>query len=931
MKHRNIQGSNKDVDQSTPYWVYGLPGIGKTSLAHSICEKLDERKQFAGVFFCRRDDTKSSEPRNILPTLIYHLAITSRPFRSIVIERLQENKHIAPQSMQNTLFLDLIRSIPRHSNPDTLVVVIDALDECGNAQSRADILKVLIDAAALASWLKIIITSRPEVDIIRSLGTVAKYDLGTDQGTTADLRTLAERELHLVASTWNLPKPWPAESLLNRIISRANGLFIFIKTLVLALEKCKDPEEYMNAALQGSASAGSESLYSLYSNIVKAHSEIAGFWRMIVVITTAQYRPLRKETIAELAGVKPNFVETLVDKLSSLLYRDEGVNEAIRVRHLSISEYFASNRCDYQIDLRAAHLNQGIACLQTMEKQLRFSICKLEDSRFANTDIKDLPLRIEQNISDALQYSSLYWSTHLRSTPDEIQHGVILRSLKEFLEGLYPLFWIEVLSVMGMVSVGAPSLRRVKSLVKVSPWIRLDPKMNLIRCSIPMRLSSRKLRTFVVSSLPSTAPSLSAPHTLIFQRDRSYQHSHRYWRSSAQSLLKGSKMQRGRLISWPAPLGWIGHTLGINCICYSPHGSHIVTGSDDNTIRIWDAETGAVVGEALKGHTESVRSVAYSPDGQYIISGSDDNTIRIWDAGTGAALGKPLEGHTSWVRSVAYSPDGQHIISGSSDKTIRIWDVETGAALGKALEGHTSWVRSVAYSPDGQHIISGFDDKTIRIWDAETGTAVGKPLEGHASCVWSVAYSPDGQHIISGSQDETIRIWDAGTGVAVGKPLKGHTGTISSVAYSPDGQHITGSSARTIRTWDAKTGDAVGNPLEGHIRTVWSVACSPDGQRIVSGSDDRTARMGDASRRVSIQSPLPSNQIQPHFYALPGEDGWVHDSEGRLLYWVPPNHRPSLHSYRPLEYPLTSRARLISLDFNDFAYGTSWTQIFDST
>jgi WD40 repeat protein len=84
-----------------------------------------------------------------------------------------------------------------------------------------------------------------------------------------------------------------------------------------------------------------------------------------------------------------------------------------------------------------------------------------------------------------------------------------------------------------------------------------------------------------------------------------------------------------------------------------------------------------------------VRSVAYSPDGQHIISGSDDKTIRIWDAETGAAVGKPLEGHTDCVWSVAYSPDGQHIISGSDDKTIRIWDAETGAAVGKPLEGHT--------------------------------------------------------------------------------------------------------------------------------------------------------------------------------------------------------------------------------------------------
>jgi len=466
----------KHVDQSTPYWIYGLPGIGKTSLAHSICEKLNERKQFAGAFFCRRDNTNSSEPRNILPTLIHQLAKTSPPFRSAIIGHLQENQHTTPQSMQDSLFLELIRSTTCPSNPVTLTVVIDALDECGNTQSRAGILRVLIDAATLAPWLKIIITSRPEIDIIRSLGTAIKYDLGTDQAATADLRTFAQCQLNLVASTWRLQTPWPAESLFNRVILRANGLFIFIKTLFLALEDCEDPDEYLKEALQGSAIAGSESLYSLYSSIIKAHSKISGFWRMIAVVTMAQHRPLRKEPIAKLAGVKPNFVEKLVDNLSSLLYRDESANGAIRVRHLSISEIFASDPCDYRVDLQAAHVQQGITCLQTMVKQLHFNICKLEDSRLANADIKDLPLRIEQNISEPLQYSSLYWSIHLRSTPDKIQYDVILGSLKEFFEGLYPLFWIEVLSVMGMVSVGAPSLRGVISLVKVSSFISLHPK-----------------------------------------------------------------------------------------------------------------------------------------------------------------------------------------------------------------------------------------------------------------------------------------------------------------------------------------------------------------------------------------------------------------------------------------------------------------------
>ncbi|MDS4014332.1 MAG: hypothetical protein RKP46_08240, partial [Candidatus Accumulibacter sp.] len=102
-----------------------------------------------------------------------------------------------------------------------------------------------------------------------------------------------------------------------------------------------------------------------------------------------------------------------------------------------------------------------------------------------------------------------------------------------------------------------------------------------------------------------------------------------------------------------------------------------------------------------------VTSVAFSPDGRRIVSGSDDNTLRLWDAATGAAIGEPLRGHTERVASVAFSPDGRRIVSGSGDKTLRLWDAATGAAIGEPLQGHTEWVSSVAFSPDGRRIVSG--------------------------------------------------------------------------------------------------------------------------------------------------------------------------------------------------------------------------------
>jgi hypothetical protein len=503
-----VANGSEGTNGKNTYWIYGLPGIGKTSLAHSICASLHDEEQLAGAFFCRRDDQELSEPRNILPTLIHKLAILFPPFRTVVAECLRKDPNITPESMRHTLFLDFIRKLPRLPKR-TLVFVIDALDECGSTQSRSDILRALTDAAAHAPWLKVIITSRPEVDIQRSFDgptqlSHLRYDLTADKETTSDLRIFAEDRFSRVASMRCLQSPWPEPLLFNRVISRASGLFIFIETLALSLEHCHDPTELLRTTLQDSASPGLTSLHRLYSSIIKArrvHSN-AEFRRMIgVLLITAPHRPLCEETIAELTGVRPDLVKMWVADLSSMLYRDEGAGGGVRVRHLSISDFFVSDDCqaDYKVNPQDANMELGIACLENMVENLRFNICGLEDSRLANEDVKGLALRIKENISDALQYSSLYWSNHLCFTPDAGE-GRVWEMLRKFFEEPYALFWVEVLSIMGMMRIGVPSLRELTSkLVKVSTARDGDYKAILTCSRIRMRGFWKEFRMFVVS------------------------------------------------------------------------------------------------------------------------------------------------------------------------------------------------------------------------------------------------------------------------------------------------------------------------------------------------------------------------------------------------------------------------------------------------
>ncbi|MEZ2246871.1 hypothetical protein [Microcoleus sp.] len=287
-----------------------------------------------------------------------------------------------------------------------------------------------------------------------------------------------------------------------------------------------------------------------------------------------------------------------------------------------------------------------------------------------------------------------------------------------------------------------------------------------------------------------------------------------------------------------------GHSESVYFLAITPDGQTLVSGSDNNTIKIWQLSTGQLLRTLTghdTGHDKAVRSLAISPDGQNIVSGSSDKTIKIWQLSTGQEL-RTLTGHSDSILSLAISPDGQNIVSGSSDDTIKIWQLSTGQEL-RTLTGHSDSIFSLAISPDGQNIVSGSSDDTIKIWQLSTGQEL-RTLTGHSSGVWSLAISPDGQNIVSGSSDKTIKIWQLSTGQEL-RTLTGHSCGVCSLAISPDGQNIVSGSGqfimccdKTIKIWQLSTGQLL-RTLTGHDRrAVDSLAISPDGQTIVSGSRD---------------------------------------------------------------------------------------------
>ncbi len=148
----------------------------------------------------------------------------------------------------------------------------------------------------------------------------------------------------------------------------------------------------------------------------------------------------------------------------------------------------------------------------------------------------------------------------------------------------------------------------------------------------------------------------------------------------------------------------------------------------------------------FEGHSQWVNAVAYAPDGQRAISASDDNTLKLWDLETGEEI-HTFTGHSHSVYAVAYAPDGQRAISASHDNTLKLWNLETGEEI-HTFTGHSDWVSAVAYAPDGQRAISVSGDKTLKLWNLETGEVIAN-FSGESS-MYCCAISADGVTIMAG-------------------------------------------------------------------------------------------------------------------------------------------------------------------------------------
>ncbi len=326
--------------------------------------------------------------------------------------------------------------------------------------------------------------------------------------------------------------------------------------------------------------------------------------------------------------------------------------------------------------------------------------------------------------------------------------------------------------------------------------------------------------------------------------------------NSGALVATGSQDQSVRL--WDAHAG--SERLRVKCeagpandVAFTPDGGRLIFACGSKA-EVVDAQTGKSLFE-LAGHADEVSSVAVSADGSRIVTGSDDHTARVWNA-TRGALVTTLAGHSGPVSGVAINADGTLVVTASADATAIIWDVKAPTSPRAVLKNHALALSAVALSADGKMIVTASADKSIRVWDAASA-APSDTVITVDQAVTAVAISADGKRIVSGEPDGSVRVWDAATGAAAGI-FRGHNDAVTHLAFSPDGRSVVSCSRDgTVRVWDMI--GTTGEQRQG--AAVTSVGISAAGTRWVTTGSDKRARLWRAEQHVAPTVLGETNEV----------------------------------------------------------------------
>jgi len=517
-----IEVWTRDFNKSPVYWLNGLAGTGKSTIAQTIAERMFADGRLGASFFCSRDFEDRSDLHFIIPTLAVQLARRYTKFRSIFIPLVQLDPGIAHESLYNQMKKLIVG--PLEESAVSTVVVIDALDECKDEEPASAILSVIGRFVSQIPMVKFFLTGRPEPRIregfrlpllAEATDVFVLHDVEPNL-VNNDIRLFFKHSFLELARRRRGLDGWPTEVQLDVLCQRAAGLFVYaVATVKFIDSKNKPPKEQLDCILQSPESTAREgktelkahmTLDSLYMSILQVafgsdDAKDDHKIRSILGAVVLAVNPLSPSTVAVLLGFGAMEVFLLLSSMQSLLILQGDIDYPVQPFHKSFSDFITDpTRCINQrfyISPPDHHLDLLVGSLALMGRALEKNMCCLPDT-VINSEVDDLQERTEQYISYPLQYACRLWYKHLINTTLACVPK-ITSLLHQFLEKKF-LFWLEVLSVLGVVRDAVHALSTTKEwLNEVCPVPTLNTLLVFTQTRlIPQLLFNLPMIVFVL-------------------------------------------------------------------------------------------------------------------------------------------------------------------------------------------------------------------------------------------------------------------------------------------------------------------------------------------------------------------------------------------------------------------------------------------------
>ncbi|KAE9385618.1 hypothetical protein BT96DRAFT_791075, partial [Gymnopus androsaceus JB14] len=633
-----------DRKDDTPqaFILHGAAGTGKSAISHTIGKKFKEMNCLGGFFCFNRTFHGERTATRAIQSIAYNLGLNVPGFAEALIEAMDNDPYILSSTSIKENWENLVlkpAKMVNHSDP--LVIIIDALDECSNVAERGSLITSLTEEAyKFPKNYCFLATSRLENDIADILQTCSNAPQSEDM---AQLKQTEDDIYHFVhhRMKYFIRHHSLNEDHCKALAKMAEGYFQWAFTVCNALHQINKPgvnvkKKFLHFMTLGPNSSDLYPLDKLYKSIFESifdasDEDIMNAYQKAVSQVLAASIPLSQVSLTSLKlahgkqnGKEEEEEDVVIRYLGSLFVGADRPDIPVWPVHTSIRDFLLDGKRsgEYAINLVEGHTILAVGSLKIMIEKLHFNMCNLKSSYVRNAN---LPSEVVKDITPELSYACCFWDQHLQAIEP---NRSLMDLINKFIYG-FSLYWMEVLSILNRVNVIFQSMETCEATCSVDADLEILVNEITKFAEVFGKVLVDSTPHLYLSGLPFIPKQsrLRNAYCTYFSRVASLCSGHNSWWPQLQVLLQG---HADRVIS----------------VAFSPDGKRIVSGSDDKSVRIWNAETGRQEGDPLEGHTDWVTSVAFSPDGKRIVSGSDDNSVRIWNAETGRQEGDPLEGHT---------------------------------------------------------------------------------------------------------------------------------------------------------------------------------------------------------------------------------------------------------------------------------------------